>query len=138
MPVLDRFRLDGRTALITGGSRNIGAAIGRAFAEAGANLILNARDAGRLEAFAMAVREQFKVEVTPIAADLSQPSARAHLIEEIRQRLGGGAPHLRRGLETARGAAAAGGGVDQHVDTADALADLLDHPRHASQRVERP
>lgn len=86
---LDRFRLDGRTALITGGSRNIGAAIGRAFAEAGANLILNARDAGRLEAFATAVREQFKVEVTPIAADLSQPSARAHLIEEIRRRGGG-------------------------------------------------
>ena len=89
MHSLDRFRLDGRTALITGASRNIGAAIGRAFAEAGANLVVNARDAGRLEEFAAAVREQFEVHVTPLPADLSQPAERARMIEEIRQRVGG-------------------------------------------------
>ena len=47
---LDRFRLDGRTALITGASRNIGAAIARAFAAAGASLVVNARDGDALAA----------------------------------------------------------------------------------------
>jgi NAD(P)-dependent dehydrogenase (short-subunit alcohol dehydrogenase family) len=87
--ILDRFRLDGRTALITGASRNIGAAIGRAFALAGANLIVNARGAAALDAFAVEVRTRCGVQVTPIAADLAQPVERMRLIAEIEQRLGG-------------------------------------------------
>jgi NAD(P)-dependent dehydrogenase (short-subunit alcohol dehydrogenase family) len=85
---LDRFRLDGRTALITGASRNIGAAIARAFAAAGANLVVNARTAGPLEAFAATVRERYAVEVTSVAADLAQPAERARLIAEIARRVG--------------------------------------------------
>jgi NAD(P)-dependent dehydrogenase (short-subunit alcohol dehydrogenase family) len=88
MQYLDRFRLDGRTALITGASRNIGAAIGRAFAAAGANLVVNARTAGPLEAFAAEVHARFSVAVTPIAADLSQPAERARLTDELRRGIG--------------------------------------------------
>ena len=83
---LERFRLDGRTALITGASRNIGAAIARAFAEAGADLVVNARSAGPLEAFAQSVCERYGVHVTPIAADLARAEERAHLIAEIERR----------------------------------------------------
>jgi NAD(P)-dependent dehydrogenase (short-subunit alcohol dehydrogenase family) len=85
---LDRFRLDGRTALITGASRNIGAAISRAFAEAGADLVVNARGAEALEAFAASVRERSGVRVTPIAADLSLASERARLMDDVRRRVG--------------------------------------------------
>jgi gluconate 5-dehydrogenase len=49
MNVLDRFRLDGRTAVVTGGSRGLGRAMAQALAEAGADLILIGRDADALE-----------------------------------------------------------------------------------------
>lgn len=42
--VLDLFRLDGQTALITGGSRGIGASIAIAFAQAGARIVIAQRD----------------------------------------------------------------------------------------------
>jgi NAD(P)-dependent dehydrogenase (short-subunit alcohol dehydrogenase family) len=80
---LRRFRLDGRTALITGASRNIGAAISRAFAEAGAGLVINARTAGPLEACASALRERYGGPVLAVAADLSQPAERTRLIATI-------------------------------------------------------
>ncbi|MGF7150153.1 gluconate 5-dehydrogenase [Sphingomonas zeicaulis] len=51
------FSLEGRTAMITGASRGLGKAIALGFAEAGASLILAARDAGKLEETAEAVRE---------------------------------------------------------------------------------
>lgn len=45
MPVLDRFQLDGRTAVVTGSTRGLGRAFARALAEAGANIVIVGRDA---------------------------------------------------------------------------------------------
>jgi NAD(P)-dependent dehydrogenase (short-subunit alcohol dehydrogenase family) len=55
-PVLDRFRLDGRVAVITGASSGLGAACALSFAAAGADLVLGARRAERLDATAEAAR----------------------------------------------------------------------------------
>ena len=40
---MDRFRLDGKTALITGGARGLGRTMAVALAQAGANIALSGR-----------------------------------------------------------------------------------------------
>lgn len=49
MTYLERFRLDGKVAVITGAGKGIGAAIARAFAEAGADVVLGARTRSDLD-----------------------------------------------------------------------------------------
>ena len=52
------FRLDGRIALITGSSGGIGLALARALGQAGARLVLNGRNAAKLEQAVAALRDQ--------------------------------------------------------------------------------
>ena len=54
--MLERFRLDGKIAIVTGAGRGIGAATARAMGEAGANVVLASRTAEQLEAVAADVR----------------------------------------------------------------------------------
>jgi NAD(P)-dependent dehydrogenase (short-subunit alcohol dehydrogenase family) len=60
MTVLDRFKLDGRVALVTGGARGLGAAIARALGEAGATVAITSRSAP--DAFIADVREPASVD----------------------------------------------------------------------------
>lgn len=84
--IIDRFRADGKVALITGGTRGIGLAIAHALGEAGAKLVVTARtDAhGGLESLRKAGHD-----VEFIAADLTDPEAPARLVAATEKRYGG-------------------------------------------------
>jgi len=74
MPTLsERFSLVGRTALVTGASKGIGAEICCVFAEAGADIVAVARDAEGLASVAAAVRARGRT-CHVIAADMASPT----------------------------------------------------------------
>ncbi|HBM15860.1 MAG TPA: short-chain dehydrogenase [Lentisphaeria bacterium] len=64
------FRLDGKRALISGGSKGIGAAIAKTFAEAGADIGIIGRDVNGLEKAKTAV-EKFKRKCFVIKEDIA-------------------------------------------------------------------
>ena len=72
MAVLDRFRLDGKRCVVTGGSRGLGREMALAIAEAGADLVLVGRDRGSLEATGTEIRQRGRTAAL-IQADVSQP-----------------------------------------------------------------
>src|SRR5712692_2249571 len=65
MGVLDTFRLDGKVALVTGGSRGLGLQIAEALGEAGAAIAITAR---REEGLAQAVRHLMDRGITASSA----------------------------------------------------------------------
>ncbi len=72
MKLSDLFNLKGKVALVTGGGRGIGKFISTGLAEAGADLIITSRKMKNLEASAEELSKEFKVQVFPIACDMSQ------------------------------------------------------------------
>ena len=78
--------LDGRTALVTGASKGIGAELAMLCAREGAQVILVARSAEDLEDAAERIRSDCRVATTVIPADLSMPEAAEGLRRRIDER----------------------------------------------------
>jgi len=81
--ILDRFKLDGKTALVTGASAGLGAAIAVALAEAGANVVChgNTRPANET---CKKVRHLGR-RAAAVQADLGSPQGADEIFEEARQ-----------------------------------------------------
>lgn len=76
--ILDKFRLDGQVAVVTGAGRGLGAAIAVAYAEVGADVVIAARTRSDLETVAAAVEAAGR-RAHIVAADLAQPEKTAEL-----------------------------------------------------------
>lgn len=83
------LRLDGKRALITGATKGIGADIARAFASAGAALVLSGRDDAELSAASTALADQFGTEIHTAAVDLARPDGPTELAQRAGDALGG-------------------------------------------------
>lgn len=80
--------LTGRTALVTGSSRGIGADTASYLAQAGANVVINYRNkAPRAEKLATQLRE-LGVEVLVVGADLTDPASVADMMAQVKDTFG--------------------------------------------------
>ncbi len=65
------FDLTGRTALVTGGSKGIGKAVARGYAEAGADVMICSRHEDELQAAVAEISDQLPVRVEYFVADMT-------------------------------------------------------------------
>jgi 3-oxoacyl-[acyl-carrier protein] reductase len=80
--------LGGKVALVTGSSRGIGRGVALAFADAGCDLLLTARDQAALDDVAAAIRAKGCKPIV-VALDLRADDAPARLVEIARREFGG-------------------------------------------------
>jgi len=82
------FRLDGKTALVTGASQGIGEGIARLLAKQGARVVLAARSQEKLEALAKEIGHDGGM-AHPLILDVSQPETFGEKLKSLPEDLGG-------------------------------------------------
>ena len=87
MSILDRFRLDGRVAIVTGASSGLGVAFAQALAQAGADVALGARRVDRLEDTRAAVVATGRKAIS-VATDVADPQQCTNLVTQTVEQLG--------------------------------------------------
>ncbi|KZL21394.1 3-oxoacyl-[acyl-carrier-protein] reductase FabG [Pseudovibrio axinellae] len=73
--------IEGRKAIVCASSRGLGLATAKSLAEAGCDLVINGRDAKKLQQIAEELRAQYSVRVTPIAGDISSPETQQAVLK---------------------------------------------------------
>jgi gluconate 5-dehydrogenase len=82
------FDITGRTALVTGSSRGIGRALATGLVEAGCTVVLNGRDARRLEAARAELAERTGAAVHAAGFDVTDPAAVTDGVARIEREIG--------------------------------------------------
>jgi NAD(P)-dependent dehydrogenase (short-subunit alcohol dehydrogenase family) len=85
--ILDMFRLDGRTAIVTGIGPGIGEHVAKAYAEVGARVVCAARTASKVERVAKEIRDAGG-EAIGVTADVSKREDLERMVEQARAAFG--------------------------------------------------
>jgi NAD(P)-dependent dehydrogenase (short-subunit alcohol dehydrogenase family) len=88
IPILERFKLTDKTALVTGAGQGIGEALAHALAQAGARVAVVDVNGANAEKVAAAIRSYNK-EVVAIACDIRSEEDVARMVQEVTGRFGG-------------------------------------------------
>jgi NAD(P)-dependent dehydrogenase (short-subunit alcohol dehydrogenase family) len=80
--------LDGKCAIVSGASRGIGAAIARAYAQAGADVIISGRKSDTLTRMAKEIAGEFDADVLPVTAHAGNEQSGQALVEAAVERFG--------------------------------------------------
>jgi gluconate 5-dehydrogenase len=81
----ENFDISGRTALVTGSSRGIGRALATGLLQAGCTVVLNARDAARLEQTRTELAAQTGGRVHAVAFDGTDPAAVVEGVAQVEE-----------------------------------------------------
>ena len=88
MAGIDLFRLDGRTALITGGSKGLGASMASGLASAGADVVLVSRHLSEVEESARKIAAESGRKAVGLEGDVTDPAAVDRIVDETVKRFG--------------------------------------------------
>ena len=86
MDIQQLFSIDGKTALVTGGSRGIGEMIAAGFLANGVKVYISSRKADACEATAARLTERFGGECIPLPGDASTLAGVDALVAELSSR----------------------------------------------------
>ncbi len=84
---LDLFRLDGKTAIVTGGGRGLGQYMAEALSEAGANVVLCSRKKEALDEVKSGI-EAKGGEALALTCDVTEPNDVEYVVRETEERFG--------------------------------------------------
>lgn len=82
------FSLSGRAALVTGGSKGLGKAMARGFAEAGANVVISSRHEEELKKAQAEIKDGLDVKVSYFVADMTDRAEVKKLAERALKEMG--------------------------------------------------
>jgi NAD(P)-dependent dehydrogenase (short-subunit alcohol dehydrogenase family) len=88
MSVLDRFRLDGRTAIVTGSTKGLGKSMAEGLAEAGANLVIVSRNQDEATQTAAEIVQRYGHQASGYACDVTVAEQVDRLVDVVMEEFG--------------------------------------------------
>jgi gluconate 5-dehydrogenase len=88
LPGIKQFNLTGRVAIITGGSKGLGLAMGSGLASAGCNLVVVSRNLEEGQQAATSIANEYQVEAIAISADVVQQSQMETMVQQVMDQFG--------------------------------------------------
>jgi gluconate 5-dehydrogenase len=88
MTVWELYSLKGKTALVTGGARNLGYDMALALAEAGADVAITSRTLSNAEASAAKIRETTESRILPLQTDVTDEGQVERMVDDVLKEFG--------------------------------------------------